>query len=493
MCFYKTTIKTKQVLMKTKILFLSLLFILVGCSSEDDGKIIADNVPIQFSAYTISKEGVSNVEDVWGKDDAVGIFMIENEKKLSSSTILDGADNKQYWAKVIAGKAFFDAATPQDVIYYLRNEKVDFVAYYPYSKPLANYILPIDVSNQSDQRKLDLLYSNNAKDIEYSEQPVDLIFEHKLSKLNFSVKAGIGAPDITNASIIIDGLNTQADFNLADGTISNTHTLGTIVANNNSALVIPQPVGDVKLTVAINDDRFESTISTNEFLSGKIHSYIITVNKTGISISVRDITDWIGKDDDPINGGAEAQEYEIGDYYPDPEAVYENGELVSGNPAIGVVYWILPHSANKHGKIISLDQAYETWGQFVKTGAEHDTHGIYNMETIARLNDWASYPAFNWIHNKNKDTSIDYTNIYARGVWYFPAIDELLAMYIAYMKHEKISTSLQHAAGDPFVKRMYSSSTGYSSSNADAIQFETGKVTLHGKKTKSYIRGVLAF
>lgn len=478
--------------MKTKILSFLLLIFLMGCASEDDGPTLTK--PIQFSAYTLTKEGESNGEEAWEKNDAVGIFMIENENKLSPTSIVDEADNKQYWAKIISNKASFDPATPQDAIYYQKDIKVDFVSYYPYSPTLDNYTYPIDVKDQSNQRKLDLLYSNNAQGIEYSQSPVSLLFEHKLSRLKFSLTAGIGAPDISKASITIEGLKTKANFDLSDGSISNIHMPKTITPNNNMAIVIPQVLGnDVELTVTINEDKFRSSISTEQFLMGKTHNYNITVNRTGISISVGNIADWIGKDDEPIDGGAEAEEYEVGDYYPDPAAVYKDGALISGNPAIGVVYWIEPHSAAKHGKITSLNQDLLMWGPFATTGAEHDSHGIYNMSTIAKYNDWASYPAFEWVHAKNKDTTIDYSNIYARGVWYLAAIDELHAMYLAYIKYDKLTTSLIDAGGNPFIKSMYSSSTGYSSLNADAINFSTGKVGTNGKRTKTYIRGILAF
>ncbi len=472
---------------------LFLLFLLMSCG--DSGQTIVDEpIPVQFSAYTITKEEGNTEGDIWERSDAVGIFMLKNNEQLSEASIVNEADNRKYLAKVIANRSDLVPADSQETIYYERDTKVDFIAYYPHSAMLDNYIYTIDVHKQDQPKEIDLLYSNNAKRVEQSNSAVSLTFGHQLSKLNFKLIAGDGNPDISKAIIAIDGLNTKADFDLRDGSFSKINSPNTIVTYNNSALVIPQVSYGAKLTVIIDNNKFESTINTSEFYAGKIHSYKVTVNKTGISISVGNITEWIGKDDDAIEGGAEAEEYEIGDYYPDPKAVYENGILISGNPAIGVVYWIEPHSANKHGKIISIDQTYVTWAaQFIATGAEHDSHGIYNMSTIAKYNNWAGFPAFEWVHNKNKDTTIDYSNIYAVGVWYMPAIDELYAMYLANIKHETITTNLKNMGGDLFKKAIYSSSTGYSLYSADAVDFNTGAVKTHGKRTESYIRGVLAF
>lgn len=490
-----TTIKDKkQFYMKMKHLsLLFLLFLLMSC--EDSGQTIVDEpIPVQFSAYTITKEGGNAEGDVWERSDAVGIFMLKNQEQLSEASIVNEADNRKYLAKVIANRSDLVPASPQEVIYYERDTKVDFIAYDPHSTVLNNYIYAIDVYKQDQPKEIDLLYSNNAKGVEQSNSAVSLTFGHQLSKLNFKLVAGDGNPDISKAIITIDGLNTKADFDLRDGSYSKINSPNTIATYNNSALVIPQVSYGAKLTVTIDNNKFESTINTNEFYAGKIHSYKVTVNKTGISISVGNITEWIGKDDDAIEGGAEAEEYAVGDYYPDPKAMYENSILISGNPAIGIVYWIEPHSANKHGKIISIDQAYITWSaQFTETGAEHDSHGIYNMWTISKFNNWPSYPAFEWAHSKNKDTAIDYSNIYAVGIWYMPAIDELHAMYLAKIKYPQITTSIKNIGGDLFREAMYSSSTGYSSFNADAVDFKTGEVGMHGKRTPTYIRSVLAF
>lgn len=470
--------------------FFFLIILLSNCSSDDKGEVLVNPIPVQFSAYTITKDSTP----LWKKKDALGIYMIENGQSLSQESIIDDADNKKYLAKVIANKGNFEPASKQDIIYYPKHQKVDFIGYYPYDIAITDFVYSINVSNQENPREIDLLYSNNAKAIEKSQTPVNMTFEHMLSKLNFTLKAGVGQPDLSKAIIKIEGLNTKADFNLVNGELSNKSTLDVITAFNNAALIIPQEVTLMKITVEVGNNKFETTLSDRTFSSGKVHSYIITVNQTGITVTVGGIADWIGKDDEPIEGGAEASQYAVGDYYPDPKAVYKNGELISGNPAIGVVYWIEPHSGSKHGKIVSIDQTSLTWSvSLIKTGAEHSSYGIYNMRIIADYKDWGSFPAFDWIHKKNKDTRIDYSNMYATGIWYFPAIDELYAMYLAYKKYDTLNKSIQDIAGDSFMPEKYYSSTGYSQFNADGVNFKTGEVGLHGKATKAYIRAILAF
>ncbi|MEK6494601.1 fimbrillin family protein [Myroides odoratimimus] len=470
--------------------FFFLIILLSNCTSDDKEEVLVNSIPVQFSAYTISKDSAS----LWGKSDAIGIFMIENGQILSQESIVDDADNKKYLAKVIANKGNFQPASKQDIIYYPKHQKVDFIGYYPYDIAITDFVYSINVSNQENPREIDLLYSNNAKAIEKSQTPVNMTFEHMLSKLNFTLKAGVGQPDLSKAIIKIEGLNTKADFNLANGILSNKNTLNAITAFNNAAIIIPQEVAQMKVTVQIDNNKFETTLSDRTFSAGKIYSYIVTVNQTGITVTVDGISDWIGKDDEPIEGGAEASQYAVGDYYPDPKAVYKNGELISGNPAIGVVYWIEPHSASKHGKIVSIDQASLVWSvDLKKTDAEHSSYGIYNMRIIADYKDWVSFPSFNWIHQKNKDTTIDYSNMYATGIWYFPAIDELHAIYLAYKKSDTLNKNIQDIGGASFMPEKYYSSTAYSQFNADGVNFKTGEVGLQGKATKAYVRAILAF
>ena len=131
------------------------------------------------------------------------------------------------------------------------------------------------------------------------------------------------------------------------------------------------------------------------------------------------------------------QLYKVGDYYPDPKAVYSDGVLQSGMAAIGIVYWLdtaAPgyKSATKSGpsgKIVSLDEApdYLEWGHYdVETGAISYTDGRANMAVIKALdNTFSAYPAFAWVDQKNGVAGATAYASGAKGIWYLPAIAEL--------------------------------------------------------------------
>ena len=46
---------------------------------------------------------------------------------------------------------------------FLNNLPVDMIAYYPYQPTLLGDYYPVDLSNQSNQKMINILYSNNAK------------------------------------------------------------------------------------------------------------------------------------------------------------------------------------------------------------------------------------------------------------------------------------------------------------------------------------------
>jgi endonuclease G len=73
---------------------------------------------------------------------------------------------------------------------FLSAEKVDFIAYHPY-KSLTDFQYPIDLSDQSNPTALDLMYANNAKNIDKSNNTVPLIFVRQLSKVSINLSLPI--------------------------------------------------------------------------------------------------------------------------------------------------------------------------------------------------------------------------------------------------------------------------------------------------------------
>lgn len=221
--------------------------------------------------------------------------------------------------------------------------------------------------------------------------------------------------------------------------------------------------------------------------------------------------------------------YKVGDYYPDPNAVYSGGVLQSGDAAQGVVFWLDPDApgydgsgtpTGLHGKVVSLDEENTensggqygvTWGPTnTATGADSPTDGQANTAKIKMITVWDdNYPAFKWVAAHGAD-------------WYLPAKEELKALYAGFSGkvYEDISgwgdfssmpgyndgaastartafnALLTGAAGTALQTGTwpyYWSSTGGSGNDAWYVGFGNGNTSGDGKGNQSRVRAVLAF
>ena len=205
----------------------------------------------------------------------------------------------------------------------------------------------------------------------------------------------------------------------------------------------------------------------------------------------------------------QAGAYKVGDYYPDPLAVYNDGVLRSGREAIGIVYWLDAAAPDYNdvaqsglsGKIVSLDEGTSlVWSlSDVGTNATSKIDGLANMEVIkGGDNTFGAYPAFAWVDQKN---GVAGTAIYAsgdKGIWYLPAWMELIELYVAYDAYIKdyFNAVLTSAGGMPFVDDIYWSSTDVgilASGNAYYTNFERGGTYSTIKSYGGSVRCVMEF
>lgn len=150
----------------------------------------------------------------WEKDDAIGVYMVKAGQPLNSSRI---RENVKY---VTTGtSAFKPENEAEEITLPFDGTDVDFIGYYPYQTVIENYLFPIDLSNQSVQAKIDLMYSNNKKNANSINPNVVLQFTHQLSKVELKIQKD-NLTKINDLSVILTNAGTNADFNLVNGTLS---------------------------------------------------------------------------------------------------------------------------------------------------------------------------------------------------------------------------------------------------------------------------------
>lgn len=297
--------------MKTKILSLAVVTasaILISCEKNE---IVENNDVVRFTsgitATPITRVSINESgNSVWEKNDPVGIFMLKH----GTTNISEGAKNIQYKASNAGPTTTFTPAS--GAIHYPmeETEKLDFIAYHPYKAVVSEFVYNVDVSDQTSQTAIDLMWAkadNNGQG--YSKASgreglvVNFAFTHKLVKLvmNVSKDASVSG-NIT--SVKINGMNTTANFDLkgTDG-LTEMNALKPIApykAGDNKYEAILLPVSgslnkNHTVTFTTNDGETYVWNMSNEISSleeGKIYTYTVNVTKYAVTAE-GSINKWI--------------------------------------------------------------------------------------------------------------------------------------------------------------------------------------------------------
>lgn len=296
--------------MKTKILSLAVVTasaILISCEKNE---IVENNDVVRFTsgitATPITRVSINESgNSVWEKNDPVGIFMLEH----TTTNISEGAENIQYKASNAGQTTTFTPAS--GAIHYPmeETEKLDFIAYHPYKGAVSEFVYNVDVSDQTSQTAIDLMWAKaDNSGNGYSKASgreglaVNFAFTHKLVKLvmNVSKDASVSG-NIT--SVKINGMNTTANFDLKGAAgLTGMATLKTITPYNAADTkyeAILLPVGSLTdaHTVTFTTDDRETYVwnMSNEISSleeGKIYTYTVNVTKYAVTAE-GSINKWI--------------------------------------------------------------------------------------------------------------------------------------------------------------------------------------------------------
>lgn len=419
--------KNMKHMKKVSWLCIGLLLCLFSCDSSDDQSESYDvGNAVAFESSIVNMEVARAISDSWSAGDEIGISMVKN----GTTLILHNARNVKYTADTNG-----NLSAAAEAIHYPADIQtgVDFMAYYPYQPSLDNFTYRVQLSDQTQPATIDLLYSNNILNATDEEASVNLQFSHKLTKLIFNISAGQGIEEssLQNLNVYINGLHTEADFNLATGLLQNIRTNETITAltatDGKQAQVIVLPESGILYSldfVLSNSAAFEWKAETPVTLfEGKIHTFNVIVGTSQVEISEGEITDWTGVNDDPINGIGKpvpVVKYAVGDVYPK-----------EGTP-LGIVYEI--SNGGKSGKVVSLKEKQDRWGDNSKDESADGVEFILDIDAgkqatvnlIAKRRSAGNfandYVIFYWLYNELNEADVD-------GAWYLPSKNELKALY----------------------------------------------------------------
>jgi len=272
---------------KTKVMMAMMIFAIAGCNKTPEPKErIAVNLRADIAPASILK--VSN--DRWETDDKVGLYMKNAGQELSTAD--SDAANVQM---SIQDKTL--VANPP--VMYPESGNVDFVAYYPYTASVdANFTIPVNVANGLP---VEILYSNNATNQAPKTSAVMLNFNYSLAKIELTIMSNtLSVDDFSAMNASIEGMNTQAKLQLADGKFSDLQNKQAIVMHKTGstattatfeALVLPgNDMAELVFNVGGNTYRYEADITNWQSASCYALELVIEIPAATVALLNASIT-----------------------------------------------------------------------------------------------------------------------------------------------------------------------------------------------------------
>jgi hypothetical protein len=190
---------------------------MMGCEMDSGADSGSDSGGLRFQAAIDGAQSRA-VGQAWSAGDAIGISML----KSGGSDPVGSVSNRKF--VTTDGKGAFDPADGQKISV---SEKADLFAYYPYASPMTGFTYPVDVSDQENQEKIDLMTAK-VEGIEPNTDLVNLNFQHKLSAVGLTVKPGDGVSvtDLANVEAEITGQTVRGTYDVKANTFSPSAAAG---------------------------------------------------------------------------------------------------------------------------------------------------------------------------------------------------------------------------------------------------------------------------
>lgn len=262
---------------------------MVSCNGKVEPAAQDEKVAVQFGSSINAASRAVN--DKWTAGDQIGIFMVGENKVLSKDAISEEADNIAYRTE---GDGAFSPVAAEQIIYFPMNGDVDFYAYYPYTPEVNGYRIALDLTDQSNQEALDLMFAK-VSGCNKSNPKVELQFSHLLSNLILEVQPGTGLTqaDLAELTVKVKDANTKATFNLVDGTISGEETpkgftMKTVEAGKRyEAILFPTESESREIEFDLNNDHdgpFTWTMKS-ALKGGSQYHHLVTLSRTAAEVS----------------------------------------------------------------------------------------------------------------------------------------------------------------------------------------------------------------
>ena len=262
---------------------LAMLMFAVGCETDE---MAANNSQIELNLKgTISSLQKSTRVNSSGfeAEDMVGVYVSNRGSLLTSGNMVDNA-------AFIYNDGALAAESGEKVYWGSESVRLNVYAYYPYAASVAdNTAYPFSVAaNQSTEAAFynsDFLTAS-ALDLAPQTTPVELAFDHSLSRVNIALTAGtdITQEELSSAAktFTLDGYILGGKINLSNGeaevstTSASTITPLAVDGTSYSAIVYPQS-GTLTFTLNLNGEIYTYS-AEYDYEAGYQYQYTLKIN-----------------------------------------------------------------------------------------------------------------------------------------------------------------------------------------------------------------------
>ena len=266
-----------------------LCLVAVSCSDEGDidNRLPEGKYPITFA---IAVEGATatraTADDNWDGGEEVAIQI--------------GGETKKYQVASSGKLSIAGSDTP----FYWQTKTITVNAWYPYNgtKPADEDLrVKADQSKDTDYQASDYL---EAVDASVAFNNPELTFTHRTAKVAVTLVNGEGVDDVATATVTF--LNQNGVEGGGKEVTPKTETESGVTTY--TALLIPQQMQGkkfIKVTLGGYDYFYPPTGENDANLQkGKLHTYKITVAKTGLTVTSSSVSPWTG-DKEEVDGNAQ--------------------------------------------------------------------------------------------------------------------------------------------------------------------------------------------
>lgn len=295
---------------------MALAFVLNACSSGGEDvpnptpqpTPVEKKIPINLNCGVSSRVSDSGYEN----NDKVGLYVVNYKDDGSAGTLQasgNHADN--------VGFAYNGSAWTSGTSLYWKDDKTkaDFYVYYPYGSVTNVTAHPFSVkedqSSVASYEASEFLYGVS-KGVSPTENAVNVTTYHSMSCAIIKLIAGDGFSDSALAaaeiSVSLNGVKTASEVNLQTGEVVASGDAKKILPleedGTYKALVVPQTVSaDNFIAIVIDGREYKLAKENFTFVSGKRHSFSVTVSKVSNGVNVS-IGAW---DEDEVDHGGTAK------------------------------------------------------------------------------------------------------------------------------------------------------------------------------------------